>query len=137
MTPVFLDTNIFLRHLLNDDPIRSPRAFALIQDIERRRKQGWTSELVIAELVWVLSSKQGYSVPRERIRSLLLPLISLPGLKVPRKRLYPRAFDLYVTLPIDYIDAYHAALLEQRGEPALYSYDTDFDEVQGLTRREP
>jgi predicted nucleic acid-binding protein len=100
MTPSFIDTNIFLRHLLNDDPIKSPRAFALIQALERGTQHGWTSELVIAELVWVLSSKQGYHLPRPRIRSLLLSLIGLTGLKIPHNRLYPRVFDLYVTLPI-------------------------------------
>ena len=133
----FVDTNIFLRHLLNDDPNASPRAFAVIQAIEQGKQSAWTSELVVAELVWVLGSKQGYNLPRERIRSLLLPLIGLSGLSIPHKRLYPRIFELYVTLPIDYIDAYHAALLGQRGETELYSYDSDFDRVQGLTRREP
>ena len=136
MTAEFIDTNVFLRHLLNDDPSKSAAAFALIQAIERGKQTAWTSELVLAELVWVLSSKQGYNLPREHIRSLLVPLISLPGLKIAHKRLYPRIFELYVTLPIDYINAYHAALLLQRGETELFSFDTDFDYVQGLTRRE-
>jgi len=136
----FVDANIFLRHLLNDDPVKSPACFALIQSIEQGHVTAWTSELVIAELVWVLSSRQLYNLPRERIRSLLLPLILLillPHLRVPRKRLYVRVFDLYVSRPIDFIDAYHAALLEHRGETELFSYDRDFDRVPGLTRREP
>jgi len=133
----FIDANIFLRHLLNDDPVKSPACFALIQSIEHGQVTAWTSELVIAELVWVLSSRQLYNLPRKRIRSLLLPLILLPHLRVPRKRLYVRVFDLYVSRPIDFIDAYHAALLEHRGETELFSYDRDFDRVPGLTRREP
>jgi predicted nucleic acid-binding protein len=137
MSATFVDTNIFLRHLLNDHPTHSPAAFRLIQSIERGKQIAWTSELVVAELVWVLSSKQGYQLPRERIFSLLVPLLSLPSLKVPHKRLYPRIFDLYVRLPIDYVDAYHAALIQHRSEHELYSFDTDFDHVQGLTRREP
>src|SRR5688572_25141056 len=137
MSATFVDTNIFLRHLLNDHPTHSPAAFRLIQSIERGKQTAWTSELVVAELVWVPSSKQGYALPRERIRSLLVPLLSLPSLKVPHRRLYPWIFDLYVGLPMDYIDAYHAALVQHRGETELCSYDTDFDHVQGLTRREP
>ena len=137
MPPPFLDTNIFLRHLLNDDPNKSPACFALIQAIEQRQLVAWTSDLVVAELVWVLSSKRHYSLPRQRIRQLLLPLISLPNLRLPRKRLYRRVFDLYVSEPIDYIDAYHAAMMEQRGATELYSYDDDFDRVPTLIRREP
>lgn len=74
---------------------------------------------------------------RERIRDILLPIILLPGLKLTPKRLYRRIFDLYTALPIDYIDCYHVALIEQRKNPDLYSYDTDFDKVGGLNRQEP
>ncbi len=137
MTVSFLDTNIFLRHLIADDPVRSPACLALLQAIERGETSVWTSELVIAELVFVLSSKRGYNLGREAIRDLLLPLIELPGLKLPHKRLYRRIFDLYTSLPIDYVDAYHAALIENRGQPELYSYDTHFDRIAGITRMEP
>lgn len=34
-------------------------------------------------------------------------------------------------------DAYHAALIENRGEQELYSYDADFDRISGLHRLEP
>ncbi len=135
---MFLDTNIFLRHLLNDHPVQSPRAFALIKAIEERRLEAWTSELVIAELVFVLSNKRTYNESRQRIASLLLPILGLPHLHLLRsKRLYRRTFELFVQLPIDYVDCYHAALIEQRKEPELYSFDQDFDKVPGLKRREP
>lgn len=133
----FLDTNIFLHHLTADDPERAPACLALFQAIEQGRLVVWTSDLVLAEIVFVLSSKHTYGLGRETIRDLLLPLIGLPGLKLPHKRIYRRVFDLYTSLPIDYIDAYHAALMEQRREPELYSYDTDFDRIPGITRREP
>ena len=35
------------------------------------------------------------------------------------------------------VDAFHAALLESRGETALYSFDAHFDRVPTLQRREP
>lgn len=133
----FLDSNILLRHLLNDDPKRSPACFALIQAIEQGKLSAWTSDLVIAEVVFVLSSKQTYNLSRETLRDILLPLVDLAGLKLPRKRLYHRVFELYTRLPIDYIDAYHAALVENRKQEELYSYDTDFDQIAGLRRLEP
>lgn len=133
----FLDTNIFLRHLLNDDPRRSRACLALIEGIEKGQLTAWTTDLVIAELVFVLGSKHTYSLDRESIRDLLLPLINLSGLKLPRKRLYRRIFELYTSLPIDYIDAYHATLVESSEEHELYSYDLDFDRIADITRLEP
>ena len=137
MTLPFLDSNILLRHLTNDDPERGQACFALIQAIERGGLSAWTSELVIAEVVFVLSNKNTYNLPRETIRDLLLPLINLPGLKLPHKRLYRRIFELYTTLSLDYIDAYHVALMERRGSVEVLSYDRHFDRVGGIQRREP
>ena len=68
---------------------------------------------------------------------MLLPLIDLPDIRLPHKRLYERIFKLYTSLPRDYIDAYHAALAEWRGGTEIISYDRHFDQVLGLQRREP
>ncbi len=78
-----------------------------------------------------------YGLSREAIRDLLLPLLELPGLKLAHKRLFRRVFGLYTSLPIDYIDAYHAALMESRKEQDIYSYDEHFDRVAGLRRLQP
>ena len=137
MTRQFLDSNILLRHLTGDDPQRGRACFAVIQALEQGMLSVWTSDLVIAEVVFVLSNKNTYNLGRERIRDLLLPLIGLPGLKLPHKRLYRRVFDLYVTLPIDYNEASHVALMEQRGTTEGLSYDQHFDRVEGLKRQEP
>ncbi len=133
----FLDTNIFIRHLTNDHPQHSPACFALIQAIEKGKVRAWTSDLVISEVVFVLASKNLYNLKRETIRDLLLPLINLQGIKLPNKRMYRRVFDLYTSFPMDYVDAYNAALMESRKQHEVYSYDTDFDKVPGIIRQEP
>src|SRR5579871_4173632 len=129
MPPRFLDTNMFLRHILNDHAVHSPRAKALIQAVENGTETVWTTDLAIAEVVFVLESPRFYHTPRTIIRDLLLPLIELSGIKLPNKRLYRRIFELYTTLSIDFIDCYHAALIESRNETELYSFDRDFDRV--------
>lgn len=133
--PPFIDSNIFIRHLMADDPVQSPACKALFAAIERGELIGWTSQLVISELVFVLG--RVYRLERRNVREALLPLLSLPGLKVERKQIVNRVFELYAERSIDYVDAYHAALLESRGGGELYSYDTDFDRIPGLRRREP
>lgn len=133
----FLDTNIFLRHLLNDNPVHSRACHALFQSIERQELTAWTSALAIAEIVFVLSNPKTYAVDRTTIRDTVLPLLGLSHLKLEHKQLYPRVFELYTSHPIDYIDAYHAALAEHVEQREIYSYDRHFDSVAGLSRREP
>lgn len=133
----FVDTNIFLRHLLDDVPAQSAAARRLVHEIEQQTVLAWTSSLAIAEMVFVLENPKTYAFPRARLRDVLLPLLSLPNLRIEHKHLYPRVFDLYVALPIDFIDAYHAALISTLRQDSLYSFDTDFDRVPGLSRLEP
>jgi uncharacterized protein len=134
----FLDTNIFLRHFLNDDPIRSPACQTVFAAIEQGTIDAWTSELVLSEIVFVLANPKTYNVARSDIAQQLLRLIHLPKLRVSHKRIYTRVFALYTTYPkISYVDCYNAALVEYRKQAELYSYDTDFDTIGSLTRLEP
>lgn len=135
MSTAFIDTNIFLRHLTGDDPAKAQACFQLIQDIEQGSITAWTSELVIAELVFVLHKQ--YKLDRTTVRDLLLPLISLPSLKIAHKRMYHRVFELFTDGPLGYNDAYNAALMELNKATEIYSYDAEFDRIEGISRKEP
>lgn len=58
-------------------------------------------------------------------------------IRIDGKLVLPRAFDLYLRRLIDWVDAYHAAVVESRAETELVSLDRDFDRVPGLRRRKP
>jgi predicted nucleic acid-binding protein len=137
MEHAFLDTNVILRYLLRDDELNAQRCLELLEKAERREIRLRTTDLVIAEVVWVLESPATYNLPRDRIRDLLLPVILLPGLRLPGKKLYRRIFELYVDQCIDFIDAYNAAHMEKQGLARIYSYDSDFDRIADISRVEP
>ena len=134
-----LDTNIFLRHLTNDDPVKAQACRQLFRDIESGKIEAQTTDLAIAEIVFVLTlprDRNGYGYTRNQVRAGLIPLLSLKGLHLPTKGLYPRIFELYTTLPIDFIDAYHATIAEV-SDQEIYSYDSDFDKISKVKRLEP
>ena len=133
--PAFVDTNVLIHYLTGEDDAKAKRCLALLQRAQNRAADLFTSDLVVAEAVWVLQSRSGVS--RERIRDLLLPVMRLPGLRVPNKQSWPRVFDLYCERRIDFIDAYNAVTMERAGITDIYSYDRDFDGLEGITRMEP
>ena len=137
MEYAFLDANVILRYLLRDDETKAQRCLELLEKAERREITLRTTDLVVAELVWVLESPVTYNLPRERIRELLLPVILLPGLKLPGKKLYRQIFDLYIDQGIDFIDAYNTIHMGKQGLTQIYSYDSDFDRIAGVSRIEP
>ena len=96
-----------------------------------------TTDIVIFEAVYILQSPRHYGLSPARIRHLLEPLIALRGLRLPRKSLFARVFDLYCDRGVSFADAYHAAYMEARGIDEVYSYDTDFDLIAGISLRCP
>jgi uncharacterized protein len=133
----FLDANVILRYLTRDDPEKAERCLALLQRAERNEVALTTSEAIIAEVVYVLSSPRLYNLSPQRIRELLLPVLNLRGLKLPSRQLYNRALDLYATHAIDFEDALAVAHMEQQGITEMVSYDRHFERVEGVERVEP
>lgn len=135
MPASFLDTNILLRYLTRDDDAKAQKALQLLTKVEQGEEKVITSSLVIFETIFTLQSF--YKVPRATIKGLLLPIISLRGLHLPEKHVYYRAFDLYVTKNISFADAYNAAYMLSEEVFTIYSWDTDFDKIEDITRLEP
>lgn len=133
----FLDTNILLQHLARENEQKAIGCRDLLLRLERGEEVAVATDIVIFETVYILQSAPHYGLSRNRIRQLLEPIIALRGLRLPRKSLYARAFDLYCDTSVSFADAYNAAYMEGRGITEVYSYDTDFDRIPGISRVEP
>jgi predicted nucleic acid-binding protein len=133
----FLDTNIIIRYLTQDNPDQSRRAYNLLQQVETGALVVTTSEAVLVEVVYVLSSKTLYNFPRPDIQAHLSTVITLRGLKLPHKRTYLRALDIYASTNLDFVDALNVAHMERVQITTILTFDKDFDKVQDVTRREP
>ena len=131
----FLDTNILLRHLLQDDPDQSPRATAYLRRIEQGDVQVRISDIVVFEAVFTLQRQ--YRRSKAEIAQHLLPLLELQGILLPGKRRFRRVCNLYVSLNLPFADAYHVALMEQLKLSEITTFDTDFDRLPGVHRIEP
>lgn len=133
-----LDTNIIVRYLTGDDPEKAAACLTLMKRLESGAEQARLYEAHLTEVVYVLSSRSQYGLSHEEIRQRLLPILALKGLKLPRKKVYRRALDVYVLYPaLDFEDALAVAYVEADGLEGLYSYDRDFDRVATVARVEP
>jgi predicted nucleic acid-binding protein len=78
MTDFWVDANVLLRFLTGEPPELAERALRLIQRAEKGEVNLKLSPIVVAEIVWVLSSFYRYS--RTQIAEVLLPLIASDGI---------------------------------------------------------
>lgn len=134
----FLDTNVIVRYLVKDNQVKAEACFQLFQKVEQGTEELTTCEAVIAEVVYVLSSRALYGLNHEEIRARLTPILALKGLRLPQKRLYLRALDLYAIYSfLDFEDALCVVHMENEGINDLCSYDTHFDRTGVVKRVEP
>jgi predicted nucleic-acid-binding protein len=131
----FVDTNIFLRYLTGDDPVKYIRCKEIFKKAVEGKLILVTSGLVIAELVWTLLSY--YKVSKADMVEKISIIISTKGLQIPDKDIIIDALLLFSRKNIDYIDAYNAVFMIRNGLKENYSYDEDFDIIEGIKRSEP
>lgn len=135
MSICFLDTNILLRFLVRDDEQKAQQSLDLLLRIERGEEKIITSSLVIFETIFTL--QRTYKVPRQAIKEQILSIISLRGVHLPDKSIFYKALDLYATKNISFADAYNAAYMISEEVFNAYSWDKDFDKIDGIVRIEP
>lgn len=131
----FIDTNVLLRYLTGDDERKARRVLALLKRVERNEERVATSSFVVFETVFTL--EKYYGVARERAASLVLSLVELPGLQLENKEVFRTALSLYAVTRISFADAYNASLMRRTGLKEIYTYDRDFDSLEGITRMSP
>ena len=131
----FLDTNVLLRYFTGDNLEMAEAARCLLARVERGEERVVTSPLVVFETVFTL--QRTYGVSRERIESMVGAIISLPGIRFAEKRLCLEALDVFVQHRISFADAYTIVHMKARGITEIYSWDSDFDKVEGITRTVP
>ena len=132
---LLLDTNVLLRHLLQDTAGQSAAATGLLKRIEAGEFAAKMTAMAIAEMVWVLSGAH-YGFSRDEIRQAIGKVLLIPGIQIADSEAIRAALDIYAAHNADFIDAYHSAFAGSSGM-AIVSFDRDFDRIPGTSRIEP
>ncbi len=137
MANPYLDANVIVRPIVQDDPARAALCRTYLSKLETGQETADLVEATLAEVVYVLGSPRRYHLARNDIRAYLSGVLMFPGVSIAHKGTYLRALDWYATLNIDFEDALIAAHVERTGAAAVVSFDRDFDRIPGIARREP
>jgi predicted nucleic acid-binding protein len=137
MAEPFIDTDVIIRFLTGDDLAKQAAAAALFEQIEQGLLTVMAPDTVIADAVYVLASQRLYNVARMKVWELLAPLVRLPHFRIQNRLGVLRALEVYASSNLDFGDALIIASMEHQESQILYSYDTDFDHISGITRQEP
>ncbi len=130
--PVFVDTNVFLRFFVQDVETQYEKARALFEKAEAGKIKLETSELVIAEIVWVLESFYGFS--RKEIADVLATLLSSRNLRIANHARISDAVGLYAVSAMDFIDACNIAYMKSKEYARVATFDSKhYRKIDGVT----
>lgn len=118
---IFVDTNYFLRYLLNDVPKQADEVEQLFRRAIAGEEVLYTSVIVLFEISWVL--KALYELPKERVIEALHKIVQLPFITMKDKSLILQALQLYETAHVSLEDCYNIVEAQALGCTTFSSFD--------------
>ena len=133
---IFVDANIFVRHLVHpetpQDQASAQRAAALFNLVDSGSIEVTTSEAILAEVVYILTSSQHYGAPRATAATGLKALLQPRACRMPEKDVSLRALDIWVAESrLSFPDALAAAYSVMRGYE-LATFDRALSRAPGV-----
>ena len=128
----YVDTNVFLRMLLNDHARLSPTARRIFEAAGAGRLKLVTAPATLSEVVFVLTAP---ALGRSRLETVaaLRAILALP-VRVTERSIVEAALQLYESIHDDWDDCLVAAYAIASTAGRVASFDTRLGRVPGLTR---
>ncbi len=131
-----IDTNLLVRYLTEDDPLKANEVRRLLLKAGQGEVRLLIPSVVIAELVWVLQSF--YKLERGEIVPLLNAILRTSGVEVSDKAIVSDAISIYGNEAIDFIDAWIVAYANAAEVRAIYTFDRKhFKGITGIDMMHP
>ncbi len=135
MIEAYVDSNVLIRFLMGDDPEMAERVRRSLTAAADGQIRLILTPVVMAELVWTLSSF--YRLKRKEVAGNLLRLLTLRGLEVRDRDAVTVALSLFGERNLDFVDAFLAACALVEGPGQICTFDRHFRNIPGLTVVEP
>ena len=126
-----LDTNVLVRHLVQDDPAQSARASAFIEESLTRQAPGFINRIVLVDLIWVLETS--YSYARELVAGTVERLLQTAELVVEDADDVAEALRRPRIVNADLVDLLLGVGNARRGCTTTYTFDRRVTRADGFT----
>jgi len=140
---IYLDANIFLRHLTAAPDSHTENLQSIAEDlflmIEDGSVEATTSEIAIHQTLYFLTHRHFYNYPANQAVESVRALLSLKGFRFQSgdRSIIFRALDLYESLPtLGFADSVIAARCEVNGWE-LATFDQRLGSLPNVTRWQP
>ena len=121
MKKCFVDTNIFIRYLVIDEPDHADRVEKLLDKAEKGEVQLVTGPPVFFELAWTL--KSFYEMKKDEIYTCLLSIAGIQGLNVTDIDVITESLEVYKENAVEFSDAYISVLSKKLNTDGVMTFN--------------
>jgi predicted nucleic-acid-binding protein len=116
-----LDTNVFIRYLVQDDELQAQLATDLIENQCNKDNPALINEIILCEIVWVL--KRAYRYDKSVILTIIKQLLSTDEIYISSHSEAWAAYHDYDNGTADFSDYFIARINQKLGCPCTFSFD--------------
>ncbi len=124
---IFIDTNYFLRFLINDVPDQAESVSDFFKDSLRDNTELFTSELVIFELCWVLQSSLGKK--KSELIVILKKILDMSFIVLEKREYLQEALVLFADTTLEFEDCYNLAIAKHKKAKKFATFDKKLQKV--------
>jgi len=126
---IFVDTNYFLRFLLDDNQEQSKTVRTLLLKAAEGKVKIFTSVVVLFELYWVLSSYYGKN--KDSVVEILRKILDLGFIDFDQRKIFVGALELYGKTSLSLEDCYNFHFARSRKAQGFVSFDAKLKKFWG------
>ena len=117
----FVDTNYFLRFLLNDVNEQYRKAKKLFENAALGKVKLFTSMIVFFEIYWVLTSF--YKKDKEQLIKVLSDLLLMSFVKLAERDLLKQALEVFTKSNLDLEDSFNLVYAKKKEAKVFKTFD--------------
>lgn len=118
---MFVDTNYFLRYLLNDVPEQHIKVIKFFEDVSDGEIKIMTSSLVLFETAWVLRSF--YELTKDELIVALRNVLKLSFIQIDERHIFAQALILFEKTNLSLEDCYNFCYAKEAGVKEFKTFD--------------
>ena len=126
-----LDTNILVRYITQDDEVQAASVNELINKYISKPQSMFINDIVICELVWVLS--KGYKYQKEQIINVLRQFLTITEFAFENQNILWQALEEYEQKNLDFSDALISKINQSYSFIETFTLDEAASHSSGFT----
>lgn len=126
MNSFVVDTNVFLRLILNDIPKQADKAEKLLKQAKAHEINLTVPQIVIFEIEYALTKYYGF--PKDQVLDKLTSIVSAKYLTCQNREIFNKAIEFYKGINLSLVDCFLAAYADKI-EGKTFSFDKNLNKL--------